>query len=166
MPVYLKQVQQQLRQFGRQPKKYPKYRVSKAVLRGSPRTKSLSIKAVVHGETNNYMVHVQFFKVDFSEEKVEGYKKIDIDGETWYYDVPSVRENPVNLKCSDPDFRFRFEKELYDNGGLIGNWRRYTRKTPPPPVGRPYANPEHLMGFCKHIWSLLDYLNRTGVLTE
>jgi DNA gyrase subunit B len=30
-----------------------------------------------------------------------------------------------------PDFRFSFEKQLYDKDSLIGNWRRYKRKTPP-----------------------------------
>jgi hypothetical protein len=168
LPVYLKDVRDELKAFGRNPNKYDKYRVTQVQFRGSEITKSISYKAVVVGATNNYLVHIQFFKVDFLDEdpEKEGYKKITVDGETRWYKTPSVRSNPVNIKCSDPDFRFRFEKELYDNNGLIGNWRRYTRKTPPPPVGRPYANPKHLMGYCKHVNSLIYHLKNTGNLRE
>lgn len=166
MPIYLKDVKAELRKFGRTASKYPQYRVSKLQSRASNITKSVSYKAIVRGETDNYMVHVQFFNVIFSKDKKPDYVPVKVDDELWYYRVPTIRSNPVHIKCSDPDFRFRFEKELYDNSGLVGNWRRYTRKTPPPPAGRPYVNPEHWMGFCKHIWSFLLYLQNAGLLKE
>lgn len=166
MPVYLKDVSRELRQFGRMATKYPTYRVTKLTPLGSDITKSVSYKAVVTGETNNYQVNVQFFKVFYSDDKKDGYLPVDVDDKKLYYRPPTVRSNPVHLKCSCPDFRFRFEKELYDAGGLVGNWRRYTRKTPPPPVGYPYANPEHYLGFCKHTWSVLDHLKSKGLVKE
>lgn len=166
MPVYLKDVKQELRKFGRQAAKYPVYRVAKITPFGSEITKSVSYKMVVNGETNNYQLNLQFFKVQYSDSKTADMKPIDSEGSKLFYKVPSVRNNPVHIKCSCPDFRFRFEKELYDAGGLVGNWRRYTRKTPPPPVGYPYANPKHLLGFCKHVWSALDYLRTKGLVKE
>ena len=166
MPVYLKDVKRELRKFGRQAGKYPTYRVSKLTPFGSEITKSVSYKVVVHGETNNYQVNVQFFKVFYSGDKKPNYLPVNAEGEKVYYRVPTTRSNPVHLKCSCPDFRFRFEKELFDAGGLVGNWRRYTRKTPPPPAGYPYANPEHYLGFCKHIWSALDHLKSKGLVKE
>ncbi|MHA2202615.1 MAG: hypothetical protein ACW991_02890 [Candidatus Hodarchaeales archaeon] len=166
MPVDLKAVKRELNQFGRKLNKYPTYRVSKHSFRAAPGISSVMHKGVVHGETNNYMVHVQFFKVKFSKEKKKDYEPVNVDGTLWYYKVPTIRSNPAKLKCSGPDFRFRFEKELSDEKGLIGNWRRYVRKTPPPPVGRPYANPDHYLGFCKHTYSLLKYLKNAGFLKE
>lgn len=167
MPVYLKDVKQELRKF--RPgttRKYPIYRVTKMTSVGSEITKSVSYKAVVSGETNNYQINIQFFKVKYAEGKKEGYSPVDAEGEKLYYKIPTIRSNPVHIKCSCPDFRFRFEKELYDAGGLVGNWRRYTRKTPPPPKGYPYANPQHLLGFCKHVWSALDHLKSKGLVKE
>ncbi len=166
MPVFLKDVKKELRSFGRQAGKYPIYRVSKVTPLGSAITKSVSYKAVVTGETNNYQVNIQFFKVLFQENKKDGFGKIMADGVNMFYKTPTVRANPVHIKCSCPDFRFRFEKELYDAGGLVGNWRRYQRKTPPPPVGHPYANPEHWLGYCKHVWSVLDFLKDKELVKE
>lgn len=174
MAVLLKDVKKDLKKFGRDANKYPKYRIAKITSRASEVTKSISYKAIVYGETNNYQVHVQFFKVMYSETPKTGYEKIEVDSSgsnsgkktTLYYKVPTVRDNPVHLKCSDPDFRFRFEKPLYDQGGLIGNWRRYQRKTPPPPVGYPYANPDNHLGFCKHLWSFFDELKKKKLLKE
>jgi len=56
-----------------------------------------------------------------------------------------------------PDFRYRFEKPLYDVGSLIGNWRRYRRR-----VGAtrtmPPVNPRQIPGYCKHVYSLVQAL--------
>lgn len=168
MPLYLKDVKRELRQFRKgAPTKYPIYRVTSLTTVGSEVTKSVSHKAVVSGETNNYQLNVQFFKVFYSDtKKDDNYLPVQADGERAFFRVPTVRNNPVHIKCSCPDFRFRFEKQLYDAGGLVGNWRRYTRLTPPPPVGYPYANPDNYLGFCKHVWSLLDHLKAKGLIKE
>lgn len=173
MPVFLKDVKAELQQFGRSVRKgeYRKqFRVSERQLvkKANLRNRSITYKTVVAGETNNYTVYVQFFGIDFREEpnNANTWLSVDVDGKKWWYRAPSARKNPVHLKCSDPDFRFRFEKPLFDAGGLIGTFRKYKRKTPPPPVGRPYANPDDLLGFCKHIWSLLRWLQAKGLMTE
>ena len=40
----------------------------------------------------------------------------------------------------------------------------YIRKTPAPPQGRPYRNPQHVAGFCKHIYYIWRnfMVNRRG----
>lgn len=133
--------------------------------------KSMYHKAVVEGEITKgkpqkrYLVQVQFFDVDYSPDMKEGY----IEGESTdkrkvYFKKLTVIGNQVKLKCQCEDFRFYWEKELYDDKGLIGNWRRYTRKTPPPPVGRPFVNELGLLGMCKHLHNMMEYLKKKGYL--
>lgn len=156
MPIDLKLVNQELKRFNRDPKKYKINKINKLETIISPKTDSLTFKAISLGETDNYATYVQFFDMNFKDEPTQrDTERTVIDGIIKHYAKPSVRFNPVKLYCQCADFRFRFEKELYDNAGLIGNWRKYIRQTPLPPIGHPYVNPKHFTGYCKHIWSLL-----------
>jgi len=113
----------------------------------------------------SYMVHIQFHNVDFQEEKdAEHEEAVKVGSKTVYFRRPRVGVNPLKLKCTCQDFRFNWEKELFDNKALIGSWRKYKRKTPPPPEGFPYANPFEYMGFCKHINSFLFHLRREELI--
>jgi len=51
-------------------------------------------------------------------------------------------------------------------GGQIGGWmfKRYIRKTPPPPVGRPYANPALIPTLCKHLVFLVNILRERDLI--
>ncbi len=108
---------------------------------------------------HDYRVAIQFFEVKFSDKKSKFFSEIvTVGGKVKFREVPNVKSNSVKLKCSCPDFRFRFEKELFDHKGLIGRFQKYTRKTPPPPEGHAFANPDELMGYCKHIHIFLKRL--------
>lgn len=90
---------------------------------------------------------------------VEGYSNFAID-------LGSDRFSSGVFVHNCPDFRFTWEKPLYDHKGLIGRWRKYIRKTPPPPKGHPYRNPDDKLGFDKHTWSVLFALKGSGRITE
>jgi len=175
MPVKQGLVLRELKRFRKgAPGKYPsKLKLSKFEESNARGINSVTFRGVVTGEEareaggggkrkQKYRVAVQFFEVKFSESKSKFFSvPARIQGNLFYRQVPDLKENSVKMKCSCPDFRFRFEKELFDNKGLIGRFRKYTRKTPPPPEGFPYANPEELMGYCKHIHSFLTRLKNT-----
>ena len=64
------------------------------------------------------------------------------------------------------DFRFRwgwYDAEKKVLSGPKKNFA-YTRKTPPPPLGHPSVNPKELPGYCKHIHTLLQLLQRRKIL--
>ena len=148
---------------------YPKLRITRLDSRPSVGVKSLTFKAVVKSEetAESYITFVQFFGVSYSKEKDDKHTvPVKVDDTLWYHEMPSIEKHKVSLKCSCYDFRYRMEKELYDKKSLIGNWRKYVRQTPPPPKGYPYANPEHVLMFCKHIWSLLNALKKAGRIKE
>jgi len=181
----------------RDTRRYPKLKVSNITSRPAPGVRTLTYKGVVTSEktsaksASRYLVQVQFSGVTYSREKKEGYVPVKIGGSLWYYKVPKVRTNPVSLKCQCDDFRFYWEKWLYDNKALIGNYRKYdakkidkqngvstrgqtyytlgpgyVRKTPAPPEGRPYLNPDELMGYCKHVHNFLLALKKGGMVGE
>jgi len=167
VPVYLHNIERELRRFPRNPEAYPVLRVVKRSFEVQPQPgmNLIRYRIIVRGETDNYLVYVWFYNVKFTDEPTSADdERTVIKRKVFYYKRPSLRENPVRLKCECDDFRFRFEKELYDNGALIGSYRRYTRKTKPPPIGRPYANPKHVMGYCKHIKSFLRMLYDGGFI--
>jgi len=77
---------------------------------------------------------------------------VDIDGNT------DCSSGVFVHNC--PDFRFGWEKPLHDKKSLIGNWRRYIRKT----KDRPERNPKNILGFCKHISALIRVLIGAGLV--
>lgn len=150
--------------FPRNPKDYPKLKIKNIESKASPGIKSLMFKSIVLGETDDYVTYIQFFKVDYSDTKDKDFLvPAKVEGRLKYYKKPGVSSNPVFLKCSCPDFRFKWEKSLYDNQGLLGNFRRYTKVSG---STRPPANPDNLMGVCKHLWNFLGSLRDTGQITE
>lgn len=52
------------------------------------------------------------------------------------------------------------------NKSLTGPHKTYIRKTPPPPEGRPYKNPNHIPGLCKHQLRLIHLLIQNNILVD
>ena len=110
-----------------------------------------------------YVVYLEFQKLPYAESIDDGQVKADntwsvqeYKGEKYYFEKPSLDKSPIRIRCSCDDFRYRFEKECYEAGILYGGtWKRYHRITPPPPEGRPYANPLKIPGMCKHIYACI-----------
>jgi len=148
---------------------------------GSPGLKTLQFQAVVQAKSkgeSNYTTTIRFFDVPLSKEKKNTqHKEVEINDITHYHPIPSLKRNPCQIKCTCKSFRFEFEKQNYDAGGLIGNWRRYQRKTPPRKRPSSAKNPnkdghdfvnaepnggDTTTGFCKHLNTLLTLLYKDG----
>jgi len=70
---------------------------------------------------------------------------------------------PVRVSCGCKAYYFYFEHWNVSAGCHARRERiPYVRKTPPPPEGRPYINPQHLPGMCKHLMALADVLMNSG----
>ena len=170
MPVALKTVKKDMETapkwspggIPRDPDKYDKFNIQNLESLAAPGIKSLTYKATVRGSTANYIAFVQFFGVDFKETKDQYFDRPQkFQGKIIYHRTPSVKLESVKLKCSCPDFRFTWEKPLFDSKGLIGTFRRYKRKT----TDRPPRNKDEVNGYCKHINSLLLALRNAEHIT-
>ena len=154
----------------RQIKDYPKLQVMGFEQVNIVGMKSIEYRATVKSETGvenketgaalSYSVTVRFLKILFSNDMSADADIMvqNSDGDNIYHGLPHVKDNPVMLKCSCPDFRHRFEWELHDQKALIGAPRKYKRATKIWPIGAPYANSTHKIGVCKHIHSMIQYL--------
>ena len=103
MPTLLKKVRDDLKKFGRESKDYPLLQVTNLETRPSVGIKSITYKSVVIGQdTKNYLAFAQFFKVPFQKEIDQKFTNpVNIRGRgVMYHPSPSVKENPVSLKCS------------------------------------------------------------------
>lgn len=70
-------------------------------------TKSIQHQALIKGQTNEYSVIVQFYSVEFVEDKRPGFipvkVKLSTGDKLYYYKPPSLKKNPVALKCFTGD---------------------------------------------------------------
>lgn len=154
---------------------YKKLKVTKLTSSPKPGLNAVSYTAVVASQDTpgvKYKTSIQFHDMQFRDKKSENLYKNEHeymnDGKVKkvYYRTANVNDNKVMLKCSCKDFQHRFETELYEADGLIGAPRKYRRKTPPWPVGRPYANTTEKLGICKHLYSMLEHLKAKELLKE
>lgn len=165
MPIKLNDIKKEMMKFPRDPEEYPNLRLKKLESLASPGIKSFTYKGVIAGETDSYTTIIQFFEVMYnSARSLVHTEPTTVAKKAIYYAKPSIKNNKVSLKCSCPDFRFTWEKELYDSHSLIGNFRKYQRVVPD--SGRPPRNPMHYVGLCKHVWGMLSSLRESKRITD
>lgn len=174
MPVLLEKIQKELKNL-RNTNDYDILDVSKLAVQPMKGVKTVTYKANVKGgmprrtpgssakrkKKLDYQTMVQFLDVEFMESPTDETITATYNKQPYYFKIPDVREKFIKLKCSCQDFRFMWEKQLWDEKGLIGKFRSYTRKTlvpPGDPKGRPPVNPDEYMGYCKHMHSTLEKL--------
>lgn len=76
-------------------------------------------------------------------------------------------KHPIQVRCSCPDYRWTWGWDNYEKKVMAGpNVPPYQRKTPPPPEGYPYRNPQHVIGPCKHIRACLKWLEKHAILSN
>lgn len=164
MPVFFKDVKTDMKKVPRDPNSYPRLPNRKVESIARPGIKSLTYKSIILGETDNYISTIQFFKVGFNGGKNKKFSiPSKVEGKLVYHEKLSIKKHPSMMKCSCPDFRFMWEKPLYDNKGLIGRFRKYTKVAG---STRPSRNPDERIGFCKHVNSLLSALKDSGQITD
>jgi len=77
-----------------------------------------------------------------------------------YMPKPSLANNDIQVRCSCPTQRFRFDVPDRENragaGRPFGVYHRKTNRAP--------NNPHHLPGICYHIIEFVDYLQSQGFI--
>lgn len=131
--------------------------------------KTIMFKAESTGSNGDiYNLSIQFKGVDYSDKPekdrvaVTIVDKEELNGKAvHFYAKPSASKSPCAVVCSCQDFRFRWEKQLFDASALIGNWERYT---PVPGSTAPSVNPNNALGVCKHLYSMAEALKNSGLI--
>ncbi len=137
----IRRISKELKRFGRIP---DSYKISKMVgktfeIKYRPGINSVTFIAMVKSLNSSpakgsksegaYRVQITFNNVEYKENSSNVHTMpARVDRKLYWYKQPTLADNPVQIKSTDQDFRFRFEKELFDNKALIGGWRRYDAK--------------------------------------
>lgn len=139
-------------------------------------TNMLMVTAESKGDLPNSsdVPHVQLIRamnMKFMEEETPGYIKqvyLKTDQVFWVKPI-QAKSTPIDVYCSCGDFQWRFaywiDKRLHSLATKLRNEiANYKRKTPPPPAGRPYVNPAHVPGLCKHLITVGKLLHQRGLI--
>lgn len=126
-------------------------------------TKTLLIQAQCFGQTVNgiHTVNFQFENLKYVDEIPENaeYKTYTYKDEDYYFEYPDISTTKVRVRCSCPDFYWRFA--LADNKAncLFGSKpKAYKKKTNRKPL-----NPDMIPGICKHIVQLQSFLKTKDI---
>ena len=130
-------------------------------------TASVLFNALIKGVTqypDDHRVVIMFSGLKFAKEPFKGCIDVEYKGHTYYVEKPSLNKTTIRVRCSCKDFYFCFSLWDYMQRAIVGpKPKAYKRKTPPPSQGgRPYVNPDHIPGLCKHVFWLLQYLKSKG----
>ena len=150
-----------------------------------PRNNQLLFMANMQGKDRKYLTKIRFNELTgkTTDNARSGAVKTETaNGNTLYVDPPNLNKNPVDISCTCDDFRFNFEYQLFkggkhlldkhSEGAKAGNkarsFTKYDRETEPfrrprqpenpNPIGRDFKNPDNILGYCKHIHSLMKFL--------
>jgi hypothetical protein len=82
------------------------------------------------------------------------------DGKNDYWiEKPSTKDPKVTVRCTCKDYYFTWGWWNFKQGAMFGRQQKpYVRKTPPPPDGYPYRNPNKYAGSCKHVTNSIKWL--------
>lgn len=110
---------------------------------------------------NRYDQAIQFNEVDYN--KPDDPNNITImgtDGEPYTLVRPTLRDNPIKVRCNCLDFYYRMAAWNYTDKSIVGRAPKpYKKKTNRPPV-----NPLKLPGMCKHLLKVLEALEGNGFI--
>lgn len=130
-------------------------------------TASLLFQATIEGVTqypDKHKTILMFSGLKFAKEPFKGCIDVEYKGHVYYVEKPSLNKTTIRVRCSCKDFYFCFSLWDYLQRAIVGpKPKAYKRKTPPPSQGgKPYVNPKHIPGYCKHTFWLLQYLKAKG----
>lgn len=101
-----------------------------------------------------YNMQVTFLNVD----PTEGLTSEEI--QRGFYPKPSLAKHDVQLRCGCTNYRFRFDKaNRFNRAGTGARFPAYHRKT-----NRKPNNPDNIPGFCGHLLTLIEYLQKQGFI--
>ena len=101
--------------------------------------------------THGYSIQVNFLRIEptdglTDEEILQGYMP-----------KPTLAKDDLQVRCSCPSYRFRFDTANRENRATLGRFGAYHRKT-----NRAPNNPHDLPGLCYHLIEFMDYLQSQG----
>lgn len=101
--------------------------------------------------THGYSIQVNFLRIEptdglTDEEILQGYMP-----------KPTLAKDDLQVRCSCPSYRFRFDTANRENRAALGRFGAYHRKTDRAP-----NNPHDLPGLCYHLIEFMDYLQSQG----
>jgi hypothetical protein len=125
---------------------------------------------VPYTNSDTLIVHANCKTADGEYETSVEFNNVDYDGDNEFratdgelYTINRIKINVDDCKCNCDcdDFRYRFADLHNQNDSLTGD--------PPPPYvhkhsGRPPVNPLKVLGACKHLEALFDYLRNARII--
>jgi len=121
--------------------------------------KTLFVKGLAQNEGREYSPIILFKGVNY---KAGGVKLAANDGKEYEFAPISLDETDVVVRCSCPDFSWRFNFYNHLDKSLYGRKRtKYESKGLRTP-----ANPLELPGMCKHCIKLVEVLRQSGIFSS
>lgn len=164
MPVLLSRIVGDLRQFNRNLRTYNPLMAKLHNVEAKVEEKTIMFEGTVKSESSKqtYEPKIRFHEIDFQATKDALHPmEVFYNNKTYYAETPSLSTHPVSVSGTCSDFRFTFQKQLFDAGALIGKWDTYQRKT----IDRPQRNPRNRLGICKHLGSFFHHLQRVSKIS-
>jgi hypothetical protein len=120
--------------------------------------KTLFIKGTVRNEDRQYGSVLLIKDVDYTGNEL---KITASDGLEYQMKKLSLENSEVLVRCSCPDFSWRFNYYNHLDSSLYGKKRKkYEHK------GGPVANPQQLPGLCKHLIKLISSVHDAGIFHD
>lgn len=124
-----------------------------------PLTRDIVVPAIFEAKTDKkglkHNVVIMFRNLSIEMERDDDHPMgFEVLPDQWLYvERPSLSKTDIGVVCTCSDYYFTWWKWNKEKKAYIGgpNMPAYQRKTPPPPKGYPYKNPDHVPGVCKHI---------------
>jgi len=120
--------------------------------------KTLFIKGHARNEDRHYDTIILFKNVDYTNEQV---KIKASDNKLYQFGKLSLESTDVLVRCSCPDFKWRFNYYDHLDRSLYGTKRsKYEGST------GIAANPKQLPGMCKHLMATTKLLHESGIFLD
>ncbi len=126
-------------------------------------TKMLHVRSLANNDGNTYKQALQFVNVEFQPaDSPDNVTILATDNQEYSLAKIQLEGNLAKVRCSCPDFRWRFANWNFGDKSLVGSPPpKYTRKTDT----RPPVNPDRVPGLCKHLIKLVQTLEQSGLTT-
>lgn len=116
--------------------------------------KTLYVKGLAQNEGKEYNTIIVFKRIDYKGDEVT---ITSSDLQEVSFTKPSLENTDVMLRCSCPDFQYRFKHYNSIDKSLQGPKGKYESKGGAP------ANPMEMPGMCKHLMQTMHVLGEAGL---
>jgi hypothetical protein len=125
--------------------------------------RTLYVRGLAQNEGREYNSAVVFKGVKYHpSDDARGLVALAAEGKRFLLEPLSLERNQVLVRCSCPDFHWRFQHFDYVDHSLQGpNRKPYEAKYRPGS-----ANPMEQAGICKHVMAMMRDLRNSGLLEE